>query len=122
VRIPAIAARRCAAPVDLTEPTGGLFFDVFGEAVSSRAAAEGITTTGIGVGGCNRSLASLRISIDDWHAANRLVAIIHEEAARWDAGGSIAVLVTGTATARNFRSCGRATALFDSLTRSRSLA
>jgi hypothetical protein len=88
-------ARKCAAPAEPAEATCGLFFDAFAEAVSQRAAAEGMTTTGIGIGGCDRGLDALRISTDDWHTANRLVTILQEEAARWDAGGPIAVLVTG---------------------------
>ena len=91
----ALVARKCAGPADPAEATCGLFFDAFGEAVSQRAAAEGIRATGTGIGGCDRGLDALRISIDDWRGANRLVAIIEQEAVRWQAGGSIAVLVTG---------------------------
>ena len=52
--------------------------------------------TGLGIGGCGRGLDTLTVSIDDWRSANHLVAIIEEEAARWDAGGSITVRVAGT--------------------------
>lgn len=97
----ALVARKCSAAAraapGASEQTCGIFFDAFGSAVAGRAAAEGITTVGvgIGVGGCDRGLDNLRFSIDDWRSTNRLVAIIEEEAARWEAGGTIAVLVIG---------------------------
>jgi len=72
-----------------------LLFDAFGREVARRATAEGVTTTGYGIGGCDREPDALRISIDDWRSANRMVQIIEEEAARWDVAGSIAVLVAG---------------------------
>ncbi len=91
----ALVAQKCAGPAEPAEATCGVFFDEFGQAVTARATAEGITMTGLGIGGCGRDLDTLRVSIDDWRSANRLVAIIEEEAARWDAGGSIAVRVAG---------------------------
>ncbi len=95
----ALVGRKCGAPALPAERSCGIFFDAFGSAVAQRAAAEGIMATGIGIGGCDRSLDFLRISVDDWRSTDRLVAIIEEEAARWEAGGSLAVLVTGIAIA-----------------------
>ncbi len=91
----ALVGRKCADPALSSDPACGIFFDAFGLAVAKRAEAEGMTATGVGIGGCGPGLDTLRISIDDWRSTNRLVAIVEEEAARWDAGGTITVLITG---------------------------